>query len=111
MIAKNFRIPRERIAYILNKGEEKSSKLFIIRFLKNNASFPRFRTVISKKIAAKAVRRNHLRRQVYEAIRLELKESNSKKSLDIILIPKKRITESQYEDISADIRNIINKNG
>ncbi|MEK7547544.1 MAG: ribonuclease P protein component [Patescibacteria group bacterium] len=109
MIAKNFRIPRERIAYILNKGEEGSSRLFIIRFLKNNESFPRFRAVISKKISAKAVKRNHLRRQIYEAIRLGLKESQSKKLLDIILIPKKKITEFQYEDISADIKNILNK--
>lgn len=109
MIAKNFRIPRERIAYILNKGKEGSSRLFIIRFLKNNESFPRFRTVISKKISAKAVKRNRLRRQIYEAVRIGLKESKLKDSLDIILIPKKKITESQYEDISTDIKNILNK--
>lgn len=107
MIAKNFRIPRERIAYILDKGEEKLSKLFILRFSKNSESFPRFRTVISKKIAAKAVKRNRLRRQIYEAIRIGLKELKSKKALDIILIPKKKITESKYKDILSDIKNIL----
>lgn len=107
MIAKNFRIPRERIAYILDKGEEKSSKLFILRFLKNSESFPRFRTVISKKIAAKAAKRNRLRRQIYEAIRTAVKELKPQNTLDIILIPKKKITDSQYKDILSDIKNIL----
>ncbi len=108
MILNKHKVPRVDIPYILKKGQLSNSDLFIIRCRENNENFSRFRVIISKKLEAKAVKRNKLRRQIYEAIRenLETKSINN----DYILIPKKKIVKNIYQEIAKDIRdNIINK--
>lgn len=108
MISNKHKVPRIDIPYILKKGQLSNSDLFIIRYRKNNENFSRFRVIISKKLEAKAVKRNKLRRQIYESIR----ENLGTKSInnDYILIPKKKIVKNIYQEIAKDIRdNIINK--
>ena len=108
MISKKYKVQRSEIPYILKKGQLSNSDLFIIRYKKNEEDFPRFRVIISKKLEAKAVKRNKLRRQIYESIRLNLEEKAENN--DYILIPKKKIIKKIYQEISEDIRvNIINK--
>jgi len=109
MIAKKHRINREFIPYILKKGESKKSGLFIIRFTKNQEKSSRFRVIVSKKIHPKAVKRNYLRRQIYEAIRESSKEITDNKKLDIIFIPKKTILKNNYQEIKKDIKEILQK--
>lgn len=104
MIAKKYRVPREKIAFILRKGEEKASELFIIRSASNTENFSRFRTIVSRKIEKSAVKRNSLRRKIYEAIRLNLKENVTKRPKDIILIPKKKILQKTFEAIKEDLK-------
>ncbi|MFH1533915.1 MAG: ribonuclease P protein component [Nitrospirota bacterium] len=112
MLEKKYRIERNQTQYILKKGEDSISKLFIIRYIKNNKGFNRYCSVVSKKIFTKAVDRNKLRRQIYHAIQLTSKEiSSPKESLDIVLIPKKRITTAKFEEIEQDIRELITKHG
>ena len=41
-------------------------------FLKNERHFTRFAVVVSKKVVKSAVKRNRIRRRVYEALRLNL---------------------------------------
>jgi len=100
MLAKYSKVPREKISFILNKGDFSTSALFLIRSIKNNHPFSRYRVIISKKISNKAVIRNKLRRQVYESIRLNKSETGNQ---DIILIPKKNITTANYQEIEKDI--------
>ncbi len=114
MIAKQYRIPKERIPYILKKGDQKKSALFIIKYQKNNEHFFRYRVIISKKIDKSAVKRNKLRRQIYESIRInsidEKKALKNTTNYDILLIPKKNISSNSYKEIEKDIiNNIINK--
>ncbi len=110
MLSKLYRIERNQINYILRKGEGSISKLFIIRYIKNDRKFNRYATVISKKIYLKAVPRNKLRRQIYEAIRLVTKESEAtSKNSDMVLIPKKSITKADFNEIEKDLRAIIIK--
>ncbi len=108
MIAKKYRIPRQDIPYILKKGEENTSKLFIIRLKEGNEQFSRYRVIVSQKIHPKAVKRNYLRRQVYEAIAQVSKTHKSTQKSDLVLIPKKKILNSNYQEILKDIQeNII----
>lgn len=110
MIAIKSRVPREDISYILKKGNLHSSKLFIIRFQENNKHFSRYRVIISKKLESEAVKRNRLRRQIYEAIRVNSSE-NKQKGLDIILIPKKNIKKMAFSQITKDLTdNVIRAN-
>lgn len=106
MIAKKYRIPRVNLAYLLEKGDEKRSKLFIIRYKKNNKKFCRYRVIISKKLDTKAVKRNRLRRQLYETIRLNLidQPTEIKENLDLIFIPKKIILKTALKEIANDLK-------
>ncbi len=106
MIAKNFRLTRGEISYLLKKGLSKKSKLFIIRYAKSNLKNSRFAITASAKFHANAVERNMIRRRAYEAIRLINKE-NTIKSYDLVLIPKKQIFKSDFVAIKADIEKII----
>ena len=110
MIAKKYRTPKESIPYILKKGEQSQSALFIIRYIKNNEQFSRCRVIISKKLEPKAVKRNYLRRQVYEAVRQNQSEEGqkNKNSLDRIFIPKKRIISATYQQIVNDLKSWTN---
>ncbi len=135
MLEKKYRIERNKVQYILKKGEDSISKLFIIRYIKNNENYNRYCTVVSKKIDPKAVGRNRLRRQIYEAIRgcegsqsqlpgtrrvgtgsqsqlpgtrrVGTAERSIYSHLDSVLIPKKSILKAKFEDIEADIKSII----
>ncbi|MBI5753637.1 ribonuclease P protein component [Candidatus Peregrinibacteria bacterium] len=106
MLAQKYRIPRQFIDYILKKGDSYTSKFFIIRHKKNNSDFCRYRTIISKKVHAKAVKRNHLRRQIYEILRLNMLNLNVP-GTDSILIAKKNIIKNSYKALEEDIKNNI----
>lgn len=105
MIASIFRVPRQLIPSILRKGEELRTDLFIVRYFENKEQFSRYRAIISKKIERKAVARNKLRRQIYEAIRINQEKSQSNR--DYILIPKKKIIHADFQAIAADISTKI----
>ncbi len=109
MLAKKYRIERNQIQYILKKGLQDTSRLFIIRYIENKKKFNRYCITVSRKIDTKAVIRNKLRRQVYEAIRTS--NNQPKNHLDIVLIPKKNILKANFEEITQDIEEIINKHG
>lgn len=115
MIAKDFRLKRSQIDYLMNKGGSLSSNLFIIKYVENNKNFSRFCVIISKKISTEAVTRNRLRRQIYESIRISTLSENKEHHLDLILIPKKLILAKSFAEIKADIaslpQKIINQNG
>ena len=102
MIVKKYRLEGNQIEYILKKGESTRSKLFIIRYTENDQGHNRYCIIISRKISAKAVIRNKLKRRIYEAI--QANEQTNKSNLDIILIPKKESKNAKFEDIDKDIR-------
>lgn len=108
MLSKRYRIPKEEIAPLLKMGDSLISKLFIIRLKENNKTFFRYRVIISKKVHPKAVKRNSLRRQVYEVLRINTPEEE-KRNFDLILIPKKSILNSSFQSISQDIIQLIKK--
>ena len=115
MIAKDFRLKRNQIDYLISKGSSFNSKLFITKYTENNKDFSRFCVIISKKISTEAVTRNRLRRQIYESIRTSDILKDKLIHLDIILIPKKSILNNPFSEIKEDITNlpskITNQNG
>ncbi|MFH1284635.1 MAG: ribonuclease P protein component [Candidatus Peregrinibacteria bacterium] len=110
MIAKKYTVDRNLIDYILKKGESFTSKLFIIRYARNNKKFYRYTVIVSTKIDSSSVARNKIKRRIYEAIRrVENEKPESKKeNFDIILIPKKQIKDKDFNEIEQDIGEIIN---
>lgn len=109
MISKKFKIPKKHIALILKKGESFDSKLYVVRFWENKAQFPRFRIIVSTKFARKAVDRNRTRRQIYEILRLIVKDNKNVRPLDIILIPKKQILNKEFKEIYQITEELVTK--
>lgn len=105
MILAKYRIPRTEIIRILKKGVVFNSKLFVVRFTQNDKIFCRYRTIVSKKLEKEAVKRNKLRRKIYEAVRETEKEKTAIHK-DIILIPKKQIVKTSFDQLIKDIKTI-----
>ncbi|MBU1151537.1 ribonuclease P protein component [Patescibacteria group bacterium] len=102
MVAKKNRLKKGEIEYTMKKGDKSNSRFFIVKHLKSTENFPKFCVIISKKINKSAVKRNKLKRQICEILR-QTENSELKSSKNIILIPKKEITQSNFQEIEADL--------
>ncbi|MBQ3310040.1 ribonuclease P protein component [Candidatus Saccharibacteria bacterium] len=73
MLAKKYRFhSRGGVRHTYQKGKTiRSPKLSLI-YVANDRGFQRFGVVVSKKIEKTAVKRNRIRRRIYEAVRAEL---------------------------------------
>jgi len=108
MYAKDFRLKRNQIDYLLNKGGSLSSKIFITKYRENNKNIQRFCVIISRKISGKAVERTRLKRQITEAIRTSDMLKNPV-NIDLVLIPKKSIVKKSFAEIKKDIESLLQK--
>lgn len=106
MLPKDQRLKKAEIEYILKKGQDGFSKLFIFKKSEKTDAYPRFAIITSQKLAKKAVARNRLRRKIYAAIRTNLPLIKNPK-LDFVLIPKKKILNSTFQEIAEDITRIL----
>ena len=111
LIQKKFRLKRPEIEYLLKKGNQLTTDLFIVRFstqadsdIKNESvKTAHFTVIASARLSKKAVERNRIKRQVYEAIRLNMLESPMKAAI----IPKKRALKAPYKEIESNIKQIL----
>ena len=110
MLAKEARLKKQNIQYLLKKGDLRHTPFFIIREKSNIHNYARFGVIISKKLLVKAIDRNKLRRQIYNAIK-ELALENpeiTENSHDRILIPKKSILKSDFQSIKNALKHLLN---
>jgi len=82
---------------------------FQLRYIQNpNRVHPRFAVVVSKKIYKSAVKRNSLRRRIYEILRLELPQIT--KSQDIVItVTDKEVLHMSYQDLQTRIKSLLAK--
>ncbi len=107
MIAKNLRLPRLRIKYVLHKGKKINIGGFAVRHLASGADNSRFCVVISTKVAPKAVDRNRLRRQIYETIRLN-GDISGRRHCDMVIIGMPETAKIKQPALKNNIIEIIN---
>lgn len=71
MLSKKYRFhSRGGVRYVYKHGKTlRTSKMSLI-FTKNTRGFTRVAVVVSKKVEKSAVKRNRIRRRIYEALRL-----------------------------------------
>ncbi len=106
MLAKKFRLPvgqwiKEK------KGKEvvKKNIFFILKTGVNDLNFSRFGAVVSLKISKSAVRRNYIKRIIFDFIRLEgLHKIAGKDFLIIVLPPAARLKKTELE---AELKIIL----
>ncbi|MBI4994003.1 ribonuclease P protein component [Candidatus Wolfebacteria bacterium] len=88
MLAKKFRL---QIQNWLNDRNKKifsrKSEFFIIKSSSNNLGFSRFGVIISKKVSKSAVRRNKIKRIIFNFIRLNKLHEIGGKDAAITVLP------------------------
>ncbi len=107
MLPSKQRLSKNRIQYLFKKGRKLVSKAFLLKHLTTSEPQSRFCVIISAKTESSAVKRNLIRRRVYEALRLQnhLLENPQ----DVVIITNKKILDMTYQEIEADIKEIFTK--
>ena|GEM_PF-579526 len=102
---------RDCITEITKKGEKTENRLIVARHRKSDKTEARFGVVLSKKLEKSAVKRNRLRRQIYETIRLLEKEGAvpSDKSFDIVLFARSSLLKEDFNGMKNAIQDVLNK--
>lgn len=97
MLPRSHRLQEKRIKYILKKGNKYSNNFFTIKYLPSTQSFSCFCVIVSAKTEPKAVKRNQLRRRIYEIFRLY--GSKISPNYDVVFIAKEPLAEKPYKEI------------
>lgn len=109
MLAKKFRLTKQKeLKEVFQKGRKGFGYLIGIRFLANNLENSRITVVVSNKVSKKATRRNRLKRQAREIIRLNLDNLNN--SYDIIVTILPTALNKEYEDLEKELMTLFKKN-
>jgi ribonuclease P protein component len=90
------------LRFVYSRGQVVRSKSFILKYSENKRrTQPRIAVVVSKKVIKSAVKRNRIRRRLYEAIRLELPRLSPQSdivlivtSVEVLVSPSNHITDS-----------------
>ncbi|HCW32171.1 MAG: hypothetical protein UT55_C0008G0011 [Candidatus Peregrinibacteria bacterium GW2011_GWE2_39_6] len=108
MLPRNCRLTKkDNFSAILQYGRFVKRDYLVARYRYNRGTQHRFSVVVSTKIASKAVIRNKIRRQIYEAIRLNLIYFPTERYFDIIILPHRAILVGSYRDIVKSLSALI----
>ena len=105
VLKRNKRIGRrDNIEDIKENGQTIDGRLLIIRVRKNDLDYNRYAVNVSKKMEKSAVKRNRVRRQIQEVIRLnEKSDTITQKSLDIVIFARKSLMKLKYSEIETTL--------
>ena len=107
MLNKRNRISNRRLIQLLfNKGKLYKNNYFVLKYLPAQNSESQFAVAISKKIIKKAVSRNRLKRQIMEAIRLNL--NLLRDNFVILVITRPPIVNLKYTELQENIIQFFN---
>lgn len=108
MLSIKNRLQKEKdIKNVLKNGKSSFSKHLGVKYIQNDLDSSRFAFIISLKISKKAVKRNRLKRQLREIIRLDLKKI--KKGIDIIILTRPGILDLGYNDLKKELLSVFKK--
>lgn len=110
MLPEENRLQKEKDFKIVWKnGKSYISRCIIIKIRKNSRNISRFGVIVSNKISKKSTKRNRLKRQIREIIRLKIKQI--KPGFDCIVLARQGILDRKYQEIDAEIIKILQKAG
>lgn len=95
---------------MFTKGKRVNAQLMQLRYIprRDSDSGDRFALLIGKKCYRTAVERNRLRRQLYEAIRLNW-NFLARPCYDVVVLLHPQVKEATYQDMERDIIFCMNK--
>lgn len=98
MLAKQFRLQIQKWLKEKKRTVVRRSDFFIVKLQDNSLSFSRFGAVISAKVDKSAVKRNKIKRMIFNFIRLKkFHELVGKDILIIALPPTSKLTKPEIE--------------
>ncbi len=108
MLNKKNRISnKDVIKSLFAKGELYRDRFFIFKYKKATGCPSQFAVVVSKKVERKAVKRNRLRRQVYESLRLNLSSLKSIFTAVIIARPTLADQKISFQELDKSVKNFF----
>ncbi len=99
MLAKKFRLPVKE--FLSKKPKIIKTSNFYFRYLANQLPFDRVGLVISKKTEKSSVRRNRVKRIIFEYFRQgkNQEKNTSKKGIDILISPAAKIFKLEAKEV------------
>lgn len=105
MLSKKFRLQIHLWLKEKNKVITRKSNFFIIKNNDNNLSYSRFGVVISLKVNKSAVKRNKIKRTIFDFIRLNKFYGGIGKDFLIIVLPK--TAKLEKKEIEKELGKLI----
>ncbi len=110
MLPAGYRLQKDRdIRKAIGKGYKVFGLTLGLKFLPNKLEKSRFCFVISTKISKKAVKRNKLKRQLREIIRLNLDKITPKYDIVILTKPKAGILDKTHPELEEELLSLLKR--
>lgn len=107
MLSKKYRFhSRGGVRYVYQNGKTVRSQQMSLVFAPNSKGFTRFAVVVSKKVERSAVKRNRLRRRVYEALRVNIDAIPDKVDYAFVIYSKDVGTMS-YKELQEKLGKLV----
>lgn len=98
MLAKKFRLQIQKWLKEKRNTITRKSDFFIVKFRTNDLLFSRFGIVVSAKVNKSAVKRNKIKRIIFDFIRLEKLHKSAGRDVLIIVLPSaNKLTKTEIE--------------
>lgn len=95
--------------YVYRNGKTLHSRFFVVKITPNKyRKNTRIAVVVSKKIFKSAVRRNRVRRRVYEYLRLQLDKFNNVYDV-VVIVTSGEVLNLPYDDISNQLAQLFDQ--
>lgn len=110
MLRRNRRISgRQRIQLVLKEGDRLKGRSIVMLKKENEKPLNCYGVVVSKKVHKSAVKRNQLRRQIYESIRLLEKDGivPSGPPSDIVLLARTSLLGKDFSEILSAVQHLF----
>ncbi|MEA3272668.1 MAG: ribonuclease P protein component [Patescibacteria group bacterium] len=102
MLSKLHRLSKSKeIEKVYKNGKSFFSKTLGIKVLKNNLEHSRFAVVVGLKVSKKATKRNRVKRQLREILRLNLKKMKS--GFDVMVITLPGVIDKKYDELEKEL--------
>ncbi|MDD5043723.1 MAG: ribonuclease P protein component [Patescibacteria group bacterium] len=108
MLPKNHRLTKTRdFDAVFKKGRGCYLQTLGVKCAPNHLAISRFGFIVPVKISKKATKRNYLKRQLREIIRLNIK--SIKTSYDCAVLAREGILEKNYQELKTELEQALAK--
>lgn len=96
MLAKRYRLPIQ--SFVKKAGQTRKSRHFLLKLFSSEGAHFRVGVIISRKVAAKATKRNQLKRTIFNFFRKNFQSLQIKDYLVIVLPGTANLKKEQIEE-------------